>query len=134
MASDFSVTWQCLSKGTIGFSLRIKLHAQVMTFNSSVSEIPEAYFACKGLRLKTHAGVRLEVCSRVARWYIFKPKTPVWVNFAMEDVGIFYGNLVYFPAIWSICGHLVYFMVIWYIFSRFWYVIPRKIWQPWYAG
>jgi hypothetical protein len=27
MASDFSVTWQCLSKTTIGFSLLIKLHA-----------------------------------------------------------------------------------------------------------
>jgi hypothetical protein len=28
MASDFLVTWQCLSKRTIGFLLRIKLHAQ----------------------------------------------------------------------------------------------------------
>jgi hypothetical protein len=27
MASDFSVAWQCLTKRTIGFSLRIKLHA-----------------------------------------------------------------------------------------------------------
>jgi hypothetical protein len=27
MASDFSAAWQCLSKRTIGFSLRIKLHA-----------------------------------------------------------------------------------------------------------
>jgi hypothetical protein len=26
MASDFSVAWQCLSKRTIGFSLRIKPH------------------------------------------------------------------------------------------------------------
>jgi hypothetical protein len=31
-------------------------------------------------------------------------------------VGIFY-------------GHLIYFVVIWY-FSPFWYVVPRKIWQP----
>jgi hypothetical protein len=29
---------------------------------------------------------------------------------AMEDVSIFYGHLVYFPP--------------------FWYVVPRKIWQP----
>jgi hypothetical protein len=29
MASDFSVAWQCLSKRTIGFSLRIKLHALI---------------------------------------------------------------------------------------------------------
>jgi hypothetical protein len=45
----------------------------------------------------------------------------------MVDVGIFYGHLVYFKAIWYIlwplvcifCGHLVYFIVIWYIFPRF---------------
>jgi hypothetical protein len=29
MASDFSVTWQCLSKRTIGFLLWIKLHALI---------------------------------------------------------------------------------------------------------
>jgi hypothetical protein len=29
MASDFLVAWQCLSKRTIGFSLRIKLHALI---------------------------------------------------------------------------------------------------------
>jgi hypothetical protein len=44
--------------------------------------------------------------------------------------------LVYFTDIWSIFrplgvfyGHLVYF-VIWYI-SPLWYIVPRKIWQPW---
>jgi hypothetical protein len=53
---------------------------------------------------------------------------------------------VYFMAIWNILrtfgifyGHLVYFMIIWNIlcsFGRFlfiWYVVPRKIWQPWFA-
>jgi hypothetical protein len=60
---------------------------------------------------------------------------------AMDDVGMFYGHLVYFMAIWYILwlfgifyGYLVYFMVIlvylmviWYIlwlfgiFSPFWY-------------
>jgi hypothetical protein len=25
-----------------------------------------------------------------------------WIELAMEDVGIFYGHLVYFAAIWSI--------------------------------
>jgi hypothetical protein len=34
----------------------------------------------------------------------------------MEDVGIFYGCLVYLTAIWYFYGHLLYFMVIWYIF------------------
>jgi hypothetical protein len=48
----------------------------------------------------------------------------------MEDGGIFYGHLVYFTAIWHI------FVAIWYIlrlfntFFPFWYVAPRKIWQP----
>jgi hypothetical protein len=43
----------------------------------------------------------------------------------MKDVGI----------IWSILRPIGIFMpilVIWYIFSPFWYVAPRKIWQPWY--
>jgi hypothetical protein len=62
----------------------------------------------------------------------------------MEEVGLFYGHLVYFTVIWYISrpfgifyGHLVYFTAIWYILSSFgrlipfWYVLPRKIWQPW---
>jgi hypothetical protein len=42
---------------------------------------------------------------RVARWYIFKAKIPVWVNFLGScngRVGIFYGHLVYFTAVWYI--------------------------------
>jgi hypothetical protein len=48
----------------------------------------------------------------------------------MEDVGIFSGHLVYVTAIshivWTfgiICGNLVHF-------PPFWYIVPRKIWQP----
>jgi hypothetical protein len=37
----------------------------------------------------------------------------------MEDVGIFYGGLVYPTAIWYFCGHLAYFMLIRCIYSRF---------------
>jgi hypothetical protein len=44
----------------------------------------------------------------------------------MENVGIFYGQLVYFTAIWIILGpfglfycHLVYFTAIWYILLPF---------------
>jgi hypothetical protein len=49
----------------------------------------------------------------------------------MEDVGIFHEHLVY-----VFDGHLVHYMTIWYIlwpfgiFFPFWYVVPRKIWQP----
>jgi hypothetical protein len=47
--------------------------------------------------------------------------------------------LVYFMLIWYIllpfgtfCGHLVCFIYgLFGIFSPFWYVAPRKIWQPW---
>jgi hypothetical protein len=52
----------------------------------------------------------------------------------MENLDIFYDHLVYFTAIGNIlwpfgifCGHLVFF-------SPFWYIVPRKIWQPWIVG
>jgi hypothetical protein len=68
----------------------------------------------------------------------------------LRPFGIFYGHLVYFMsillyfmAIWLFYCHLVYFMAIWYIlwpfgiifgdFFPFWYVVPRKIWQPCWA-
>jgi hypothetical protein len=51
----------------------------------------------------------------------------------MENTGIFYEHLAYFTAIgnilWSFgifCGHLIYF-------SPFWYLVPRKFWQPCFA-
>jgi hypothetical protein len=51
---------------------------------------------------------------------------------AMEDIGIFYGHLVYFEAIWYIlrqfgiiCGHLVYFAAIWYILWLFSPILVR---------
>jgi hypothetical protein len=44
----------------------------------------------------------------------------------MENVGILYGHLVYFVAI----GNVV---VIWYNFSPLWYIVSRKIWQPWFV-
>jgi hypothetical protein len=52
----------------------------------------------------------------------------------MEDVGIFDRHLVFVfsqPANWYtlgtfgiFCGNMVHF-------APFWYVEPRKIWQPW---
>jgi hypothetical protein len=40
---------------------------------------------------------------RVARWYVFKPKIPNWVNIAIEDDGIFY-------VIWSILWPFLYIL------------------------
>jgi hypothetical protein len=75
----------------------------------------------------------------------------------MDNVDIFYGLLVYITDIWSIlqlfskfCGNLVYFMygnLVYFLYGNlvyfmygnlvyifpFWYVVPRKIWQPWYT-
>jgi hypothetical protein len=58
-----------------------------------------------------HAGVNTV---RVARWYIFKPKIPIWVNFGgscngrcwyiLWPFGLSYGHLVYLFN-----GYLVYF-------------------------
>jgi hypothetical protein len=57
------------------------------------------------------------VTNRVARWYIFKPKIPIWVNFEMRDVGKYYVRLVNFTAISHIlgtfCGHFGIFFQVW---------------------
>jgi hypothetical protein len=46
----------------------------------------------------------------VARWYIFKPKIPIWVNLG----GPWNGKGWYIVRIFGICyGHLVHVMAIW---------------------
>jgi hypothetical protein len=70
---------------------------------------------------------------RVARWYIFKPKIQIWINFGgfcngrcwciLCPFGTFYGHLPYFKDIW-------YISRLNWIFFLFWYVEARKIWQP----
>jgi hypothetical protein len=84
-------------------------------------QVPEqSYFLITGLNEPSILEIR-DYSSfwkrvRVARWYIFKPKIPLWVNFkglVKGDVGMFrdhfgalYGQLVYF------C-HVVYILHIW---------------------
>jgi hypothetical protein len=48
----------------------------------------------------------------------------------MEDVGIFYVHLVNFPAISHILWPFGIFSTVLVHFYPFWYVVPRKIWQP----
>jgi hypothetical protein len=61
--------------------------------------------------------------SRVARWFVFKPKIPIWVNFGgpyigkLENGDIFYGHEEYLMEIFY--NHLVHFF-------RFWYHVPTK--------
>jgi hypothetical protein len=43
--------------------------------------------------------------SRVARWFVFKPKIPIWEKFQglrLENVALFYGHLEYYMDIWDI--------------------------------
>jgi hypothetical protein len=71
---------------------------------------------------------------RVASWYIFKPKIPIWVileGLAMEDVGTFYGHLVYFVVIWYILLPFGKFYGYLLTFSSLVFFYQEKIWQPW---
>jgi hypothetical protein len=61
-------------------------------------------------REKTRSWIRNGSLTRVARWYIFIPKIPIWVNFGgpwngkgwyvLCPFGIFYGQVVYVMVIW----------------------------------
>jgi hypothetical protein len=66
---------------------------------------------------------------RVARWFIFKPKIPIWVYFG----GPWNGKCWY--ILWPFCiiyDHLVKYMAVWYsmwsfgILFPFWYVWTMK--------
>jgi hypothetical protein len=48
----------------------------------------------------------------------------------MENLGIFYDNLVYFTAIINILWPFGIFWGNLVSFPPFWYFEPRKIWQP----
>jgi hypothetical protein len=73
----------------------------------------------------------------VARWCIyFRTKIHnfrvLWKAFGFKIFGTFYDHLVYWVYIVAVFyGNLVYFMVLCY-FSPFWYIVSRKIWQPWF--
>jgi hypothetical protein len=70
------------------------------------------------LILHRTSGLGIPLHIKVARWFTFKPKIPIWVNFGgLENVDIFYGLWEYFMAIWNIIrtfgilyGHLGYFL------------------------
>jgi hypothetical protein len=65
---------------------------------------------------------------RVARWFLFKPKIPIWKildGLRLENVDIFYGHLEYLHN-----GHMEYFMNIWYIFTVFGVTCQEKSGNP----
>jgi hypothetical protein len=62
-----------------------------------------------------------------ARWYIFIPDIPIWVYFG----GPWNGKCWYVLwPFWNYYGHWVDFVGVWFIFSTFWYIVSRQIWQP----
>jgi hypothetical protein len=74
---------------------------------------------------ETWEGIAPQGC----QMFIFRTKIVIWVHFGESCSGIFWSILI---DIWSmvrpfdiISYNLVYF-------HPFWYVVPRKIWQPWY--
>jgi hypothetical protein len=88
--------------------------------------------------------------SRVARWFVIKPKIPIWVNFglAMKNIVfivyyiyiyiyIYIFVTIYFETIWSILwpleifyAHLEQFGVLWYIYPRFGILCQEKSGNP----
>jgi hypothetical protein len=72
--------------------------------------------------------------ARVARWW--QTIILIWVYFGPWNGKCWY---TYFIVNWNILrpfgifySHLVHTVVLWYVyFLPFWYIVPRKIWQPW---
>jgi hypothetical protein len=74
-----------------------------------------------------------KIHTRVARWFVFKPKIQIWVNFGGSCNGIFYGHSVHFTVfcyilrtflVCIVCGNLVH------IFFRFGILYREKSGNP----
>jgi hypothetical protein len=61
----------------------------------------------------------------------FQAKNPNLGTFWRENVDIFYGRLEYFTVIGDIVGPFATFCDNLVHVFRFWYIVSRKIWQPW---
>jgi hypothetical protein len=78
-------------------------------------------------KLKTNNQRSRPIDITVARWFVFKPKIPIWVNFGG------YCNRKSWYILWPFglfYGHWKYFMAIWYILWSFGLFLPVLIWQP----
>jgi hypothetical protein len=87
----------------------------------SVSGLPDGLFTNQKSQFGyILMGLRLETVDiyDMATWNI------------LQTFGIFYDHLVHFVFIWYIFPVWVHFSGLG-TFFRFWYHVPRKIWQPW---
>jgi hypothetical protein len=71
-------------------------------------------------RKRRHSGTLIPR-ARVARWFLFKPKIPICVNFGGSSNGRCWYILCPFG---KFSCHLTYFMAIWYIFPSFGTFLP----------
>jgi hypothetical protein len=77
-----------------------------------ITSTPDWAKFCRLVQSVCRSGIVSDCQPRVARWYSFKPKKQMGVNFGgfcngrcwyiLRQLGIFYGHLVYFVAIWYI--------------------------------
>jgi hypothetical protein len=63
--------------------------------------------------------MRLCFLSKVASWYVFKPKIQILGGLGMKKVGVFWGHLEYVKAIRYILWLFGILVEVWYIFPRF---------------
>jgi hypothetical protein len=112
------------------FFTRFKFFHQVQAFSLSLTLM----YICKRNRNRTITICILSTPSTVAKWFIFSNQTTNFGTFwegSRKEKNIFYDHLVYFVAI------LFIFWQFWYnlwhsvVLSPFWYIVSRKIWQPW---
>jgi hypothetical protein len=65
--------------------------------------------------------------TRVARWFVFIPKMPIWVYFLMPRVKSFW--LFYIWPFGISKAILVYFIAIWYFYCHFGLLVPFLMFQ-----
>jgi hypothetical protein len=111
-------------------------------WNSNLCSVNLVYFPHFGTLYQEKSGNPVSDCwphtffriwTRVARWFLFRPKIPIWVYFGGSwnrkccyifwSFGIFYDHWVYIMA-------FAHFIVIWYIFTSFGISYQEKSGNP----
>jgi hypothetical protein len=94
-----------------------------MTYNFDTKKVLGTFWAIFFTNSSGHSGADLgNVISeiRVARWFVFKPKISIWVNFGrscngkswyiLRPLGVFYRYWKYLMAIWYILSSIGIFV------------------------
>jgi hypothetical protein len=122
---EISKIWIQLYKLTC-YCLKLDMHVRKLI--SNFNHIHTSNFVLSYL---LHAD-ELNAYIRVARWFTFKSKIPIWVNFG----GPWIGKCWYIFAVWNILrtfgifyDRLVHFVL---ISAGFGIMHQEKIWQPWH--